>query len=686
MSIPFSVTDATGGTIAISKDEYQQQSVLRIDGSRVWVAFNEDAIAGQGVYIEAGDAMRLWGDRQAANVYLVCESGETATAYFVKGQTNASIDPSGNIYNIGSEAFKNVSVQYPLPVDGDSVYVKDVKLDTSTSVDFTGGTVEDLFNDLSTAIINSTSSNPKTVIVNFCRPVTTSGIAIGSTQGGTHSNVKIEALRGGTSYTTLNDNSASAIPFESRFYSFSTTAGNNNIGVIAVTGLRITFNTANTIELSFLNISKTTNTISTLQGLRPDGAATFIGATNNDNLRVSVQEYGDTPAIDAFDRLRTSEPFTLFDSKQLHDKQPLFWDESIGGSATSVHSTINAEVKMSVTTSASDFVIRQTKQRFNYQPGKSQLIFMTFHSPQATGITNRIGIFDGTGTNNLTPNNGIFFECDGSLSWNIAKNGTTTETVSQSSWNVDPLDGTGKSGITLDMTTSQILIIDYEWLGVGRVRVGFVVDGLIYYCHYFNHANTGSFDSVYMSSPNLPLRYSIETDGTEASHLDHICSTIMSEGGVEKTGILRGVDMGNSFTAGYGTTNDYALIGLRLKSAYSDVSVIPENISVVIGTNDAYKWELHLNPTVNGTFTYNGLVDSATEYAVGGTANTLSADGTILAVGGGSTQTRASDSDLQTALRIGSTIAGVQDELVLVLRPFSANTSAWAAFNFRELL
>ena len=145
-------------------------------------------------------------------------------------------------------------------------------------------------------------------------------------------------------------------------------------------------------------------------------------------------------------------------------------------------------------------------------------------------------VFDGTGTNNLTPNNGIFFECDGSLSWNIAKNGSITETVTQANWNVDKLDGTGPSGITLEPEATQILIIDYEWLGVGRVRVGFVIDGLIYYVHYFNHANDDTFTSVYMSTPNLPLRYTIETDGTEAAELDHICSSVISEGGLEETG------------------------------------------------------------------------------------------------------------------------------------------------------
>jgi hypothetical protein len=312
---------------------------------------------------------------------------------------------------------------------------------------------------------------------------------------------------------------------------------------------------------------------------------------------------------------------------------------------------------------------------------------MTFHAPEATGATKRIGIFDDDGTgNNLTPNNGVWFETDGTLSWNVAKDGTTTETVTQANWNVDKLDGTGASQITLDMAGAQILIIDYEWLGVGRIRVGFVIDGLIYYCHYFNHANSASFDSVYMSTPNLPLRYDIQTDGSAATSLDHICSTVISEGGIEKTGILRSVENANGFVTSYGTANKYALTGIKLKTAYKDVSIIPESVAVVIGSSDAFKWELQLNPTVAGTFTYGDLTDSAVQFAQGVLANTITTDGLIVARGGGSTAVRGDTSELLTALRIGSTIAGVLDELVLVIQPLGTNLSVWAALNFRELL
>jgi len=677
------IDDTTGATVAIPAYTFRRQALLRITGNRAWVNFNTPAVVGECEYIDAGDCLRFWGDRQTADVYLVTDSGATATGYVVEGATNMEIAPGSaksetgsSIVTIADPDGDLIDVQNPFPVDGDSVYAKDIWVEQSSTVGFTG-TITDLFDNLHTVIVNSSATDPKEILVHFNRSTIFQSISLGA-YSGDFSNVKLLALVSGGIEIPLVDESADNTKYTSRIF---------ELPVVGLNALKLQFHTTDTVTLSNLFIPKIRGVVSRIQGERDDGDFVVIGATNNDNLRVSVQEYGDTPAIDAFDRLRTSEPFTLFDSKQLHDKQPLFWDEEIGGSATSVHSSANSEVKMSVTADSGDYVIRQTKQRFNYQPGKSQEILMTFHSPQATGITNRIGLFDDDGTgDNLTPNNGIFFECDGGLSWNIAKDGAITETIEQASWNVDPLDGTGNSGKTLDMTAAQIMIMDFEWLGVGRVRVGFVIDGLIFYCHYFNHANDSTFSSVYMSTPNLPLRYSIETDGTTASHLDHICSTVMSEGGVEKTGVLRAVDNGTSYITAMGTGTSYAMLGVRLKAAYDDITVIPENISLIAGSNDDFRWQVQINPTVTGTFTYNDLTNSAVQWANGTAKPTVTADGIIIGSGYASKSSKQTDSDLNTALRIGSTIAGVQDTLVLVVTPISSNLSALSAMTFRELL
>jgi len=189
-----------------------------------------------------------------------------------------------------------------------------------------------------------------------------------------------------------------------------------------------------------------------------------------------------------------------------------------------------------------------------------------------------------------------------------------------------------------------------------------------------------------MSSLNLPLRYSIETDGTAPSHLDHICSTVISEGGVEKTDILRSVDVGSTPLTASSSGTLYAMIGIRLKADYKDITVIPEALTAIATSNDSFRWSLHFNPTITNPFAYSDVDDSSLQEAYGVTANVITDEGTKIASGYSSTSTKQIDTVLNTALRLGSTIAGVQDELILAIMPLSTNLTVYGSLEVRELL
>lgn len=436
---------------------------------------------------------------------------------------------------------------------------------------------------------------------------------------------------------------------------------------------------------------------SIITGQTPQGVFTNLQATRRGNFKVAVEEYGDTPSVDAFSRLRVSNPYTIFDSKQLHGKQALFWDEVLGGSASSTHSAPDARTRLAVTASASDFAIRQTKMRFNYQPGKSFLVLFTFYSSPEAGVTKRMGLFDGTGANNMTPNNGIFLSTDGDISWNIAKNGTTTETALQAAWNVDTLDGSGDagnpSGLTLNLSAPQIGIIDFEWLGVGRVRVGFVINGLIVYTHYFRHSNDVNFSSVYMSTPNLPLRYDISTDGSGGGSVDHICTSVMAEGGREDNGVIRYASTAGTHVDANVENTIYAIVGIRLQSTQTDVAVKLQNIAMQLQTaSHKGEWILKFNPTVAGTFTYNAQTESAVEIALGALANTVTggydiAGGFIESGGAPLGSSGSAERGLENALLLGAKINGTVDTIVLCFRPIggSTNVDVEGSISWREL-
>lgn len=571
--------------------------------------------------------------------------------------------------------FRNIDFMNPMPVNGPSTFVHDVNI-TNSSVGTFNGSILDIFDNRFSTITDNTSNNPKVITINFERTIQSTSFGF-ATASGNFSNVVIKWGITGVPDQLFYDGSAD-----------NTKRTFQNFPTIPLTFSRIIieFHTADPVSISFFNAAKAYQRISQIQGQSDFDELLNIGATNGGNLKVSVQEYGDTPAIDAFDRLRVSEPFTIFDSKQLYDKQPLFYDENIGGSATSVHSQVHARTRETVTASATDYVIRQTKQRFNYQPGKGQLILLTFQASQETGCTKRVGVFNGTGTNYLTPFNGIFLEItETDVSWNIAKNGSTTETFTQSNWNVDKLDGTGLSRLTLDLDATQIAVIDFEWLGVGRVRCGFVIDGIITYAHYFNHANLPAYDSVYMSSPNLPVRYDIQSDGTGGGYLDHICSTVMSEGGLELTGVSRSVDTDGNHLDANAADTPYVLIAIRLKTTHLDLTVLPEFISVLSETNDDFRWSLLLNPTYNGTLTWIDLPFNGCQYAFGATANDITDEG-VKFDSGYAKSASSVDRQIKTSLRIGSNIDGTRDILVLCITPMSSNADYQGSLTFRELL
>lgn len=397
-------------------------------------------------------------------------------------------------------------------------------------------------------------------------------------------------------------------------------------------------------------------------------------------LRRNFISAADSPSIDAFARWRVSNPVTLFDSKQIHDNQPLFWDDSqtSGSGTTSTHSTDEAATTISVGASTAGTRVRQTFQRFNYQPGKSQLILCTFGEfDTATGITKRVGYFD--------DDNGLYLESDeGTVSVGrrtYVTGSAVDTTVAQASWNLDTMDGNGASGITLDFTKTQIFIIDFEWLGVGRVRYGFVVDGIPVYCHELNNAN--SLTTVYMSTPNLPIRYEIANDGNGAADdFCHICSSVQSEGGQQRNGVLRHTDSGS--VSGLSSGTKYAILGIRLQSGKVDGVVDLETLSLIsTTTNDQAHWELIFNPTVAGTFTYANQTDSLVQTATGSSSNTVTV-GTEIDGGYFSTSLPVTNA-VPNALRLGSDIAGTVDEIILACTPITNNITVQASLTWREL-
>jgi hypothetical protein len=329
---------------------------------------------------------------------------------------------------------------------------------------------------------------------------------------------------------------------------------------------------------------------------------------------------------DAFGRVRTAQPLTLFDSSHRYNDNGL-WNTYTANGGTAVFSANEGLVNLNVTGTAGSEVIRETTKVFSYQPGKSLLVLNTFvMAPAQTNLRQRVGYF---GTEN-----GIYIQLrDNTLSFveRSLVTGVVTETVvDQASWNADTMDGNGPSGVTLDITKAQILFMDIEWLGEGTVRIGFIIDGNFIVCHRFNHANL--IVSTYITTASLPLRYEILNGSTAiATTLKQVCSTVISEGGYELRGAQQAVGTPITTPTSLAVAGTYyPVVSIKLKTTRLDGVVILTALSIMGVATGIYNWQLIAGGTTTGGAWVPASAASSVEYNITGTSF---AGGRILASG-----------------------------------------------------
>lgn len=396
---------------------------------------------------------------------------------------------------------------------------------------------------------------------------------------------------------------------------------------------------------------------------------------------------------DAFGRFRISNPFTLFDSFHRYQDNSKITQKLVGTASTS-HNSNASVISCTIGTDANDAVYRESARVFAYQPGKSLSILTTFCMADPTGkpgLRQRIGYFD--------TQNGIYFQQLGNTASFIIRSNSNNSIVEdiapQSTWNVDKLDGNGPSGYTLDLTKVQILFIDLEWLGVGTVRVGFVIDGQFIPVHHFHHANqpsTLSADNTttYMGTACLPVRMEFENTNASVSSSTYkqICTSVISEGGYELQG--RPLTAGHPLASPYniGSTNTvYPILAVRLKSNRLGAIVLPTNFSIAVSGNANYQFWLRSNATVSGGTWVSAGDNSSVEYNLTATSviNGSNVDvGYII----NSNQSSPAPSQEPAPFKYQlerNTFTGNTYTFAVCLESSAGNKDVWAALNWQEV-
>jgi hypothetical protein len=386
--------------------------------------------------------------------------------------------------------------------------------------------------------------------------------------------------------------------------------------------------------------------------------------------------------VDAFGRLRVSQPYTLFDSQNRYTVDTQY-DTAVTGTGATAYQVNESALNMSVTAGGVGSVIRQTYRSFPYQPGKGLLMLATFcmDGSMSLNLTQRVGYFN--------EQNGVFFQrIDGTNSFVLRSYVTgavsDARSIPQSLWNGDKLDGTGASGYTLDSAKSQILWMDFEWLGVGSVRCGFIIDGQYIVCHTFTNAN--EITATYMTTAILPIRYEITSTSAVAATLKQICSSVMSEGGYDAQSA--------NYTASRSTKRStfsstfVPLISIRLASGRSGAVVLLRQAQALPTVIQNYEVVILKNPTLTGA-SWASTVSSNVQFDQTSTALTggVVVSQEYITATSQSAPAAKIDAGYNWDLQLGSTIAGVSDVYTLAIRTLDATPSgdAWGAISFYDL-
>ena len=436
--------------------------------------------------------------------------------------------------------------------------------------------------------------------------------------------------------------------------------------------------------------------------------STDIDSSIIQNTSVSVFDNNIEGTLDAFARLRVSNPVTMLDIRFPGQnigsasflKNNLQITDATSGSYTGTY----GDSKLTVNASGVGYYISQSRNYCIYQPGKS-LLFMAsgIIDPSNNNYTTRIGYFDNVVplTNPLIVRNGLYFEHSGGVCSVNIKNNTST-TINQSDWNIDKLNGTGLSGLTLDFRKTQLFVIDMEWLGVGRVRFGFYAYGKIQYCHQVTNINI--LTAPYTNSINLPICYSIHNStvgGGTSNNFKQICSTVISEGGYAPLGRPFSISTGSPTSVQIAFNTEEPILFLRGNVAntnYYHQNIIPTGLSMICSsTNDLILYKLEyfvagtyigIDPSWNNVNNNYSVAQYARNLASGyNNTNAITLDQGYFYGRGTNTFSSLGDVFTSQVLQITSNITNESDILVLTATfvSTSGNTNVLGTLSWQEL-
>jgi hypothetical protein len=289
--------------------------------------------------------------------------------------------------------------------------------------------------------------------------------------------------------------------------------------------------------------------------LREATAGTPVSMNSTGEIRVAppvsqaakftIQFPHDNSMLDAFEKLRVSEPRNVFEfnfGAQLPSAVTSMWEATAVASGTIALTTQLYGTDLNTLVGSGTGYWIQSLAHTRYRAGIGVMFRATFNFNELIpNVRSRIGMFTDQGTFPSIAGDGFYIEADGTAIALVRRYATTSgtgleERKLQASWNLDTMNGSGPSGVTLDWTKAQHFVCEYQWLGVGMLRFGFdcgAEQGIVW-CHEFVATNT--ITGPWCRTGSLPVRAEIITTSaaSQPGKLTLINCVVQHEGAIEE--------------------------------------------------------------------------------------------------------------------------------------------------------
>lgn len=257
----------------------------------------------------------------------------------------------------------------------------------------------------------------------------------------------------------------------------------------------------------------------------------------------------------------------------------LFYTDTLSG-GTSTYDATKSRVVLAVTSDNYSKSCRTTNRYHYYQPGTSMLNIFSVSCGDTGKANNRRqwGIF--------SDEYGLFFELSGTT-LNVVQRSNTTGTViddriSQDSWNLDKLNGSGRTGVFLNVTENSQYFISLNWpagqviFGIFDAELGRVP------CHKIRNSGISAYPIIKHAS--LPVRFCNENIGltSGSSELSEIMAAVKCENQNPQYTFWR---FGDLNCVGKTVTTNTPILSVRPKvlldsGKHNHINSYPETLSV----------------------------------------------------------------------------------------------------------